>query len=89
MLLAAVNYAPTERQCYVRVHLDLLEHAQCTLVDLMGDAHYERDGNAMRERGLYLDMPPYGTHVFAVHAHLRETAGSSAKTDTRAVGPKP
>jgi len=89
VLLAAVNYAPTQGQCYVRVDLDLLEHAHCTLVDLTGDARYERDGNAMRERGLYLEMPPYGTHVFAVHAHLREAAGSSPKAETRAAGAKP
>ena len=31
----------------------------------MGAARYERDGDEPCARGLYLDMPPWGYHVFA------------------------
>jgi hypothetical protein len=32
----------------------------------MGPASYERDGTDLVSRGLYLDMPPWGFHVFEV-----------------------
>ncbi|MGH8710020.1 MAG: hypothetical protein ACREVA_01685 [Burkholderiales bacterium] len=34
--------------------------------DLMGDASYERGGDDLLPRGLYLDMPPWGYHAFEV-----------------------
>jgi hypothetical protein len=36
------------------------------LVDRMGDAVYERDGDTLLASGLYLDMPAWGYHVFAL-----------------------
>ena len=35
------------------------------LQDLMSEACYEREGQNLRERGLYLDLPPWGFHLFA------------------------
>ena len=32
--------------------------------DLMEPAVYERSGDELTSRGLYLDMPPWGFHVF-------------------------
>ena len=32
--------------------------------DLMGAVAFERDGHDLDARGLYLDMPPWGYHVF-------------------------
>jgi hypothetical protein len=32
--------------------------------DLMGPARYDRDGTDLASRGLYLDLPPWGYHVF-------------------------
>jgi hypothetical protein len=37
-----------------------------TLIDLLSDARYERDGCDLRARGLYLDLPAWGRHVFEV-----------------------
>ena len=34
--------------------------------DLIGDATYERDGNDLQARGLYLDEPPWSAHVFTL-----------------------
>ena len=34
--------------------------------DLMGPASYERDGNDILSRGLYLDLPAWGYHVFEI-----------------------
>jgi len=34
------------------------------LQDLMSSAVYQRDGDELLSRGLYLDLPPWGYHVF-------------------------
>ena len=38
------------------------------LKDLMGPAGYDRHGDDLVSRGLYLDMPPWSYHVFEVTA---------------------
>jgi hypothetical protein len=63
-LLVAVNYAPHHSQCYVRLPLAGLGGSQWRLQDLLGDARYEREGNDLQSRGLYLDVPPWHVHVF-------------------------
>ena len=42
--------------------------APCGFKDLMRPASYDRDGNDLVSRGLYLDLPPWGYHVFEVTA---------------------
>jgi glycosidase len=66
-LLAVVNYGPTRAQCYVQVPFAGLGRS-VVLRDLLGDARYERDGGELAARGLYLDLPPWGRHAFAVEA---------------------
>jgi glycosidase len=65
--LVAVNYAGNSSQCYVRPFSDL---AGCTvrLKDTMGSASYERNGNELAARGLYLDLPQWGYHIFELSA---------------------
>jgi glycosidase len=63
-LLIAVNYGPTQAQGYVRANLPGLEGRKVTLVDLLGDARYERSGDDIAGGRLYLDMPPWGYNVF-------------------------
>jgi hypothetical protein len=64
--LVAVNYAGNQGQCYVRLPFsDLAGHA-VWLRDLMSPASYDRDGSDLLSRGLYLDLPPWGYHVFDV-----------------------
>ena len=65
-LLVAVNYAPHQSQCYVRLPFQSLRNAQWHMRDLLGDAKYERDGNDLETRGLYLDEPPWKASVFAL-----------------------
>ena len=40
------------------------------LRDRLGSASYERDGNDLAARGLYLDMPAWGYHAFEVRSTL-------------------
>ena len=65
-LLIAVNYASHRSQCYVKLPFDGLGGKTWTLVDLLGRDQYERDGNDLRSRGLYLDVAPWQQHVFEV-----------------------
>jgi hypothetical protein len=59
-----VNYAGNQGQCYVRLPFADLAGRAVRLRDLMSPAVYERDGNDLLARGLYLDLPPWGRHVF-------------------------
>jgi hypothetical protein len=65
-LLVAVNYAPNQSQCYVRLPFADLGNSEWGLQDLLGDARYDRDGNDLESRGLYLDVPPWQAHVFSM-----------------------
>ena len=61
-----VNYAGNQGQCYVRLPFPELNGHAVRLTDLMGPARYDRDGSDLVSRGLYLDLPPWGYHVFEV-----------------------
>ena len=65
-LLAAVNYAGTQGQCYVKLPFSNLANRPVHLSDLMRPASYDRDGNDILSRGLYLDLPAWGYHVFEI-----------------------
>ncbi|WP_337287761.1 alpha-amylase family glycosyl hydrolase [Candidatus Methylomirabilis sp.] len=64
--LVAVNYAGNQSQCYIRLPFPDLTGRPVRLKDLMGPADYDRDGGDLASRGLYLDLPPWGYHVFEV-----------------------
>ena len=63
-LLVAVNYANHQSQCFVRLLFSDLGGRSWRLGDLLGEAVYERDGNDLQSRGLFLDVPPWHAHVF-------------------------
>jgi hypothetical protein len=64
-LIVSVNYAAHHSQCYVRLPFTDLK-GQWRLEDLIGDATYDREGNDLQARGLYLDEPPWKAHVFSL-----------------------
>jgi hypothetical protein len=66
--LVAVNYAENQSQCYARLPFGDLSGRSVRLADLMNPANYDRDGSELLSRGLYLDLPPWGYHVFDVMA---------------------
>lgn len=67
-LLVAVNYSDHPGQCYIRAPFADPGPGQWRLRDLLGDAEYERDGNELQSRGLFLDVPPWKAHIFDVSA---------------------
>jgi hypothetical protein len=72
-LLTVVNYGGTQAQCYASVGMEGLKGRSFQLVDLLGDASYEREGDGLAGAGLYLDVPPWGHYVF----DLRPRGGRS------------
>ena len=65
-LLVVVNYAANQSQCYVRLPFSDLGTGRWQLTDLLGDATYERDGDDLQSRGLFLDMRPWQASVFSL-----------------------
>lgn len=65
-LVVAVNYAPNQSQCYFEFPFDEIGGRAVSLTDLMSPAVYLRDGDELSSRGLYLDVAPWGYHVFRV-----------------------
>ena len=63
-LLVAVNYADHQSQCVVPVPGTALRGRRFRFCDLSGPAAYDRDGDELAGRGLYLDLPPWAYHVF-------------------------
>ena len=64
--LVVVNYAGHNSQCYVRLPLPGTTAHSMRLSNLMGNEVYDRDSIELSTRGLYLDMPPWGYHVFDI-----------------------
>ena len=65
-ILIAVNYAGHQSQCYVRLPWPDLADRTAHLQDLLSAVSYDRDGSGLISTGLYLDLPAWGRHVFAV-----------------------
>jgi hypothetical protein len=65
-LLVVLNYQPTYGQCYVTLPWPEVKGRKWVLRDLLSPAKYDRDGDDLLRRGLYLDLPEWGNHVFDV-----------------------
>jgi hypothetical protein len=74
-LLVTVNYAPSQGQCYLRLPFGDLSDHTIRFHDLMSDAHYDRDGSDVTSKGLYLDLPPWGYHLFEVGRSRARASG--------------
>jgi hypothetical protein len=64
-LLATINYGPSQGQCHVAWPFVDMKGKKVTLKDLMHEVHYEWEGDTLLSRGLYVDLPSWGFHVFA------------------------
>jgi hypothetical protein len=65
-LLVAVNYAPNQSQCRIRLPFGDLANRQWRLQDQLGSASYDRDGNELQSQGLFLDIPAWQAHAFTI-----------------------
>jgi len=63
-LLVTVNYAGNQSQCYIHLPFPNLAGRTVRFKDLTGLASYDYNGDDLLSRGLYLDLPAWGYHVF-------------------------
>ncbi|HVJ81536.1 MAG TPA: alpha-amylase family glycosyl hydrolase [Planctomycetia bacterium] len=63
-LVVAVNYSPQPSKCYVRLPFSDLAGSEWRLEDLLSDALYDRSGDDLAAKGLFLDVPAWKPHVF-------------------------
>ena len=61
-----VNYSPQQSQCFVRMSLPDLAGQTVQFQDLLGPDCYDRPGDDLMSRGLFVDIPAWGYHVFDV-----------------------
>ena len=66
-LIVAVNYAGNQGQCYVKLPFADRPRTTLRFSDLMSAATYDRDGSDLASKGLYLDIPSWGYHIFDVN----------------------
>ncbi|CAN7750518.1 hypothetical protein LJR296_006612 [Cupriavidus necator] len=65
-MFVAVNYSPQQSQCFMRTPFMELGEGTVRLQDRLSPAVYDRSADDLRARGLFLEMPPWGCHVFDV-----------------------
>jgi glycosidase len=61
-----VNYGPEQGQCYIPLELEGITSEIVALQDQLADIRYDRDVSTIRQLGLYLDMPAWGSHAFDI-----------------------
>jgi hypothetical protein len=67
LLIVVVNFAANQSQCYLHIPFNELKGSVIHLRDLMGSASFDRQGDKILSRGLYLDVPAWGHQVFESH----------------------
>ena len=65
-LLVAVNYAPNQSQCHVRLPFADLAGKKWLLRDQLGTANYNWNGDDLQGRGLFLDMAPWQACAYSL-----------------------
>jgi hypothetical protein len=63
-MLIVVNYAPHPSQCYLDLPFPEIKNRSVRLKDSLSPACYNREGNELLDRGLYLDLQPWSYHIF-------------------------
>ena len=65
-LCVVVNYSPQQSQCFVRMSFPELVGRTVRFQDMLGSDCYDRPGDDLHGRGLFVDIPAWGYHVFDV-----------------------
>lgn len=72
-MVIVVNYSSEYAQCYLRLPFTDLSGTTWRLKDLMSEATYDREGNDLQQRGLYLDLKPWQFHAFEMKRIVSKT----------------
>ncbi|HYZ30645.1 MAG TPA: alpha-amylase family glycosyl hydrolase [Crenalkalicoccus sp.] len=65
-LVGVASFLPHQAQCLLRLPFAGLAGHDHELTDLLGPARYRRAGDELAGRGLYLDLPAFGAHLFCI-----------------------
>jgi len=65
-LIVAVNYAPHQSQCRLRLPLHALSGSAWRLQDQLSSDVYDRNGSELEATGLFLDMSPWQAAVYSL-----------------------
>ena len=66
--LIVVNLSDSAAQARVQVPWDELRGKTWRLVDALSDATYDRNGDEMRDPGLYVDLKPWDCQLFRLQS---------------------
>ena len=61
-----MNYSGEAAQAFVHVPWDELRGRTWLLNDILRGESYDREGDEMRDAGLYVDLGPWNYHFFQV-----------------------
>ena len=65
--LIVVNFSEVTSQALIRVPWDEVREKMWRLDDRLSGETFERNGNDMRDAGLYVELGPWHCHLFQVH----------------------
>lgn len=68
VLRVIINFRQEADQALVRAPWDELRGKKWRLNDLLSGESYDRDGDEMRDAGLYVDLGPWQCHLFQFRA---------------------
>ena len=66
--LIVINFSDGTAQAHIRVSWDELRGRNWRLIDALTGAIHDRNGDEMRDEGLYVDLWPWGFHFFSLKA---------------------
>jgi hypothetical protein len=66
--LIVVNLSDTGARAHVQAPWEEIRGRTWRLVDALSDVTYDRNGDEMRDPGLYVDLGPWNCHFFRLHS---------------------
>jgi hypothetical protein len=72
-----VNLSPSQAQGLVLLPWNDLKGRTWRMNDFMSAQQFERDGDELCTRGLYVDLPAWGYHVFDLRTYV-QTGGTTS-----------
>ncbi|MBE0646444.1 MAG: alpha-amylase [Bacteroidales bacterium] len=73
-VVAIVNYASCQGQALIRLPFAEIVGERVSLKEIFVDNIYHRDGTELNQRGLYVDLPGWGYHLFELRMTNRSEA---------------
>jgi hypothetical protein len=74
-VIVAVNYSPVTSQCRLKFKVNIANE-KILLNDLLSDKIFTRSLTEVNEKGLYIDLPPYNSHIFIFNEDSRDLSSS-------------